>query len=294
VNVTPLRIEGRTNTTADVTAENLEATFTRGYTPLAAAKEPRSKPVSIVGAGPSLAWTYKDLVGDVFACNSAHDFLLGKGIIPAYTMIWDAHPIMHGMIERPHKDVKYLIASRCHPSVFEKLKDYDVTVWHALGSEQVDKMLMKHQKVEPMIAGGCASVTRAMYVAATIGYTKEQHLFGVDSSHSEGKSHVAAVHSTTNEIQLRVCGKWFTVSPWMALQANDFKIIAPMMQGNGVRIVVHGTGLIPFVATFLGIETADIKVGVFEKHIERPLHQLRALFDVIRSTPLHGGSYVGI
>lgn len=291
----PLVIKGMNNTTEDVVNGNLEATFMRGYKPF----QPEGNyqgPVSIVGAGPSLSWTYKDIVGDVIACNSAHDFLISKGIIPKYAMIWDSHPIMGGVIDKPHKDVKYLIASRCHPSVFEKFKDSDVTVWHALGSEEVEKFLVKYNRMEPMIAGGSAAVTRSMYLAACLGYFKEQHLFGVDSCHSEGKTHVAGSISKTDEMPIRVCGKWFKIAPWMALQAGDFKIIGPGMKSQGIRIVVHGTGLIPYTATFMGIETPDIKLSFYEKHIRRPIHSVLALWALIQSSDhqLLGGANAGI
>lgn len=291
----PLVIKGVNNTTEEVVNGNLDATFLRGYKPLLPVLEDRG-PVSIVGAGPSLSWTYKDLIGDVLACNSAHDFLIGKGIIPEYTMIWDSHPIMGGVIDKPHKDVKYLIASRCHQSVFEKFKDFDVSVWHALGAEEVEKYLVKYQRNEPMIAGGSAAVTRGMFVAATMGYFKEQHLFGVDSCYAEGASHVAGTISKNDEMKIRVCGKWFSVAPWMALQAGDFKVIAPIMQSKGARIVVHGTGLIPYTATFLNVETPDIKLSVYEKYLRRPVHSLLALYEVLRNTqpPLHGGFYAGV
>lgn len=282
------------NTAEDIVHQNLEATFARGYTPFVAAQKQTEKPVSIVGAGSSLASTYKDIVGDVIACNSAQDFLIGKDIIPKYTMLWDANPILGRVITRPHKDVHYLVASRCHPSVFEKLKDCNVTVWHALGGENVEKYLIERNRNEPMIAGGSSGVTRALFLAGSMGYTKEMHLFGVCDA-SDGKTtHIMGSVAKQTFIDLRCCGKWWKVAPWMAMQAADFKILAPLMRGNGVRLVVHGQGFLPYTATFLGIETPDIKIGFYEKNIRRPIHSVLALYDSLRSTPLHGGSYAGI
>ena len=247
-----------------------------------------------MGAGPSLSSTYQDLVGDVIACNSAHDFLIGKGIIPKYAMIWDAHPIMEKIIT-PHKDVHYLIASRCHPSVFERFKDFNVTVWHAMaGDSEVEKLLSKHGRMEAMVAGGSSSVTRATYLAGAMGYTKEMHLFGIDSCCAAGETHVNGSAITQKQMNLRVCGKWFTVAPWMAMQAGDFKILAPILKNMGHRIVVHGTGLIPYVATFMDVETPDIKVSLYEK-IRREIHGAILLFLEVKNSPqLLGGSNAGI
>lgn len=288
----PLVMYGVNNTTEDVVDGNLVATFERGYQPFQVATQYRG-PVSIVGSGPSIAWTYKRLVGDVIACNSAHDFLIEHGVIPKYTMIWDANPVMDKIIKKPHKDVTYLIASRCHPSVFEKLAGYNVLVWHALGgSTKVQELLVQHKRNEPLIAGGSTSVTRATHVAGSLGYTREMHLFGIDSCYSEGKTHVTDSIVAQQKMNLRVCGKWFTVAPWMAMQAGDFKMLAPMMKSHGIRLIVHGTGLIPYVATFLDCETPDIRVSVFER-MRREVHALGLLFLELRNSPqLLGGSNV--
>lgn len=289
--VSPLVIMGMNNTTDEVVMGNLEATFARGYTPFVEVKEYRG-PVSIVGSGPSISWTYQDIVGDVIACNSAHDFLISKGVIPKYAMVWDAHPVMGNIIKTPQKDVIYLIASRCHPSVFETLRGFNVVVWHALGGDSVEQLLIKRNKMEPIIAGGSSSVTRATHVAGALGYTKEMHLFGVDSSYAQTESHVngSIAESGPNKMQLRVCGTWFTVAPWMALQAGDFKVLAPLLKGNGVRLVVHGTGLIPYISTFMDVETPDIKLSWYETHIRRPIHSVLSLYAYLVSPQLLGGS----
>ncbi len=284
------------NTAEDIVHQNLEATFARGYTPFQASVEKKIEtPVSIVGAGSSLSITYKDIVGDVMTCNSAHDFLIGKGIIPKYAMIWDANPIMGGMIKAPHKDVTYLIASRCHPSVFEILKDYKVLVWHALGGENVESYLIKRQLNEPMIAGGSSGVTRAMYLAASMGYAKGMHLFGVCDAGDGKTTHVMGSLATQKFIDIRVCGKWWKLAPWMAMQAADFKTLAPIMKANGINLIVHGKGFFPYCSTFLGVETPDIQINWYERNIRRPIHSVLALHAFLRSNiQLLGGSHAGI
>lgn len=287
--VKPLVIVGMTNTTEDVITANLKATFERGYKPFVEVKKYQG-PVSIVGAGPSLSWTYKDIVGDVLACNSAHDFLIGKGIIPKYAMLWDAHPKMNRVIKQPHKDVTYLIASRCHPCVFEQFEGFNVIVWHAMGGDCIEQLLIERNRMEPIIAGGSSSVTRATHVAGAMGYTKEMHLFGVDSCYRNEDSHVGGSVAILEKIKLRVCGKWFQVAPWMAMQAGDFKMLAPLLKGNGVKLVVHGTGLIPYISTFMDVETPDIKLSWYEKKIRRPIHSVLSLYTLLVAPQLLGGS----
>ena len=291
----PVSFRGVANTPDDSVDKNLVATFARGYKSFTHLQDSaKGGTVSIVGSGPSLARTYKDLVGDVMACNSAHDFLIEHGVIPKYAMIWDAHPIIAKFLTKPHKGVKYLIASRCDPSVFAALEGYDVTVWHALGGgESLENLLIEHNRMEAMIGGGSAGVTRGMYVLGAMGYT-DMHLFGVDCCYDEGETHVTGSVIDQQKLRLRVCGKWFLLAPWMAMQAGDFKTLIPGMQKRCARIVVHGTGLIPYIATFLNCETPDVKVSIFEK-ARRELHALILLFRDIKNSPqLLGGSNAGI
>lgn len=291
----PLMMQSVLNTAQEIVQENLDATFKRGYTPFVPAETKNENPVSLVGAGSSLASTYKDIVGDIMTCNSAHDFLIGKGIIPKYAMFWDANPIMADIIKAPHKDVIYLVASRCHPSLFEKLKGCDVRVWHAMGGEDVEKFLIKHQKREAMIAGGSSGVTRALFLAGVMGYS-EMHLFGVCDANDGKTTHVIGSLAKQTIIDIRVCGKWWKLAPWMAMQAADFKTLAPILKANGVRLLVHGKGFLPYTATFLGVETPDIKVSFYERYIRRQIHAVLALYTMLRTVNprLLGGINAGI
>jgi len=287
----PLVMVGVNNTTDDIISGNLVDTFNRAYTPMQYSEQSNGKPVSVVGAGSSLSWSYKDIVGDVIACNSAHDFLISKGVIPKYAMIWDAHPIMKDIIKTPHKDVIYLVASRCHSSVFEKLRGYNVQVWHALGGDGIEGHLQKAGRREPMIAGGSSSVMRAIYVAATLGYRTEMHLFGVCDENDGKQTHVIGSLVEQKFMKIRICGRWFNTTSWIAMQAGDAKAIFPILQQLGIRLIVHGKGLLPYCATFMkGVETPDIKVTLYEK-LRRELHALILLYLEFRKTPNYIGGF---
>lgn len=219
-------------------------------------------PFSVVGFGPSLKDTWQDLQGIVMACNGALAFLLERGIVPKYAMFFDADPIMERFVV-PHPDVTYLVASRCHPSIFEKLRDCNVVTWHVLcgeGGEPIDELLTEHNKAEPMICGGTAAVTRGMHLADCLMQQisgREIHLFGVDSSFEGEFTHAKKSIVPEREIQLWCEGRWFRTTPWLCGQAEDFKILAPVLRDGGVRLVVHGTGLVPHIARAWGYEAPD-------------------------------------
>jgi hypothetical protein len=190
----------------------------------------------------------------IIACNAACQFLLERGVVPQYMFCFDADPLMLEFVT-PHPEITYLMGSRCPPQAFELLKDCKVVVWHAGGDSNIEKLLNKHGKMEPMVAGGTAAVTRSMMLAQAFGWT-EIHLWGCDSSYSESDTHIRK--STTNEIGLSVMvnGKEFMCSPWMCQQAEDFKILSnPLRDQYNIDLHVHGDGLIPHIAYSMYFKT---------------------------------------
>lgn len=230
--------------------KNIEATLKRGYTPFNDML--RSTKVSIVGSGPSLKRTLKSVCGDVFACNAAHDFLVSNGIVPRYGMLWDADKVVTKFVT-PRADVTYLLASRCHPDVFKQFEGFKTVVWHAGGDKHVEECIEESGRFEPFINGGSAAVTRSLFMCYAMGYS-EMHLFGADSSCEEEETHIRKSVVPEKLMDIYCHGKWFKTTAWLAVQAEDFKLLAPSLRGAGVKIVVHGDGLIPHIASALEFE----------------------------------------
>ena len=89
----------------------------------------------------------------------------------------------------PHPDITYLVASRCHPDVFKRLEGCKIIVWHAGGDHNINDLLCERKLNEPMVNGGSAGVTRAMFLVNCLGYT-DQHIFGADSSYTGDDTHI--------------------------------------------------------------------------------------------------------
>ena len=252
-----LRLETHLANTDDDIDRNIEHALTRkvrGFQELVGKK---SGAVSIVGSGPSLKDTWhriEDVGGDIIACNAANQFLLERGIVPDYVMFFDADPLMLEFIT-PHEDITYLVASRCPPKAFDMLKDCNVVCWHAAGDAHIAEILTKNGRQEPMVAGGTAAVTRAMVLAEPMGY-REVHIWGGDSSFNDaGDTHIRQSTTVEKRMQIMCNGRVFWCAPWMAQQAEDFKILAPPLRdAYGMKIVVHGDGLIPHLAKTLGFD----------------------------------------
>ena len=261
----PLFIKGILANTNEEIDANIEAALKRDYIPFNKIMGMKSGAVAIVGSGPSLKSNWRKLLnfnGDILACNSAFGFLLDKGIVPKYMMCFDADKLMLAFM-RVHKDVTYLLASRCPPDAFEMVKDCKIVCWHAGGDEHLEDLLVKHDKEEPMVLGGSAAVTRSLYVAITMGY-REVHMYGVDSSFEGMNTHISQSRTEERHLPVRVNDKLFITSPWLAQQAEDFKILVPLMQKiNRAKVIVHGTGLIPYIAKIMGLKTDETFLGKF-------------------------------
>lgn len=150
----------------------------------------RDDPVAIVCFGPSLNDTWEQIRDFKFimTCSGAHKFLIDHGIIPTWHAEVDPREHKVKLVAQPHKDVEYLIASTCHPKLFEHLKDYNVKLWHVFDPEDEGMRALPHG--EWALTGGCGVGLRAMALARFMGFTN-QHVFGMDGSDGKSGRHAA-------------------------------------------------------------------------------------------------------
>lgn len=235
---------------------NVTATIERGYRPINEYLCPElggrgywSGTMSICGAGPSLRDTYQELQGAILACNSALGYMLGQGIVPNFAMIWDASPLCE-QFAIPHPDITYLLGARCHPSVFKRLHGCKIIAWHAGGDHNIIEFLKEREIREPLINGGSAAVTRALYLAFAMGF-RDLHLFGADSSYRDNDTHVNGSLVPEKDITIWLGNhegnRSFRTTPEFCAQVEEFKNIYPHFLSMGCDIQVHGTGLLPHV-----------------------------------------------
>ena len=252
----PLTMKGvLANSEKDIT-RNIEHALGLDYIRFNDLLGSKSGAVAIVGSGPSLKANWhelKEFKGDILACNAACQFLLERGITPTYMFCFDADPLVLKFL-KPHKDITYLMASRCPPEAFELIKDCKISVWHAAGDERIREILETKQINEPMVTGGSAAVTRAMMLALPMGYTNV-HVYGGDSSFAEGDTHIGESTTTERRMAVKCNGRVFETAPWMTLQVNDLEKLAPVIRYCGATMHFHGDGLLQHVARNLGFRT---------------------------------------
>lgn len=251
----PLQIgHGLANTHEDI-SRNIQSALDRNLPRYMSLVGKEKGTVSIVGSGPSLKRNWKKLKklgGDIIACNAAYQFLLGKGIVPKYMMCFDADPLMLEFIT-PNPDTTFLIASRCPPKAFDILRLCNVVCWHAAGDRDIESLLQQSGRFDdPMVIGGTAATTRGMLIAQTLGYT-DVHMWGADASFEKGQTHIRKSTTDEKRMFINMAGRVFETAPWMTQMVKDFELLAPALRDlYGVKITVHGDGLLPQAAVSMG------------------------------------------
>lgn len=230
---------------------NVAATIARGYSPILPHLMSASGEVAVCGAGPSLREHARELRGEVFAINSAIGYLLGEGIVPRWAMIWDCAELCREFAV-PHPDVTYLVASRCHPAVFERLKDCRVLVWHACGDHNILEYLEEHGIMEPLVNGGTTGITRGIYLAYALGY-RHLNLYGADSCYVGSDTHVGGASLVyEHHLPVIINGRWFDSTAQWAAQVEEMKIMYPMFRAyGGATMTVYGDGMLAWVMSIM-------------------------------------------
>lgn len=151
----------------------------------------RTEPIAIVGFGPSLNDTWEDIqkFRYVMSCSGSHKFLLERGIIPTWHVEVDPREHKVELLGPPHHDVEYLIASCCHPKVFDHLFGMNVKLWHVFSADDESMRLLP--RGEWALTGGSNVGLRALTIARFLGF-KDFHIFGMDGSSGESGKHAAA------------------------------------------------------------------------------------------------------
>lgn len=173
--------------------ENMRSALSRGL-PEIKFCAPRGYTLAIASGGPSLQDTYTQLEGHIAAVNGSLGFLLDRGIVPEFCGVLDANPHMADIVVADPR-VRYLVASNCHPTLFDKLLGAGCRVWlwhttgRSLGTPEADDVLRKARPDTWIsVYGGSTIGLRLVNLGHVLGYRKF-HLHGMDSSFRDDKTH---------------------------------------------------------------------------------------------------------
>jgi hypothetical protein len=195
----------------------------------------------ICGSGPSLRkdieWIRRmHLQGAVIgAVNTAHDFLFDNGIPVDIMYLTDSRQWV-GDYFTPREETEYLVGSYCDQNVFDKLKDFKVSVVHNYQGDDNPDILADLCEIDPshLIGGGSTTGLRFLRLAnPNYMWFTETVLAGFDSCYSGDDLHVEAkkknvkieamkitVGLSDPETRLKLIHRYVTNSP-MFVQLED-------------------------------------------------------------------------
>lgn len=241
----PLKITGKCVAEDDILFANMDAAIARGYPQVTEAHPVKTGAILLVASAPSvkgqleLIKKMKAAGSPIVAIKGAHDWLIENGVTPDYALAID--PQEHRIaFYKPQPSVHYMIASQCHPAMFDNLDGYQVTLWHPYVKKGQDR-----PKKSMLIGGGTTSGLRAISLFYVLGY-RQFELFGFDSCNYGELLRVNGDGLKDGdkliEVKIDPDGETFNCNMSMALQAEHFQTYydyLPDATFNG-----HGRGLI--------------------------------------------------
>ncbi len=244
-----VKIEALCNTPDEVIFAQVSINAQRDI-PWVASSPTGEVPCLIVGGGPSLGKTLPlvkqmaDAGCPVFALNGAAKYLTAHDI-PCWQVVID--PREQNIDFLDDKAAGHILASQCHPALFERGKN--VLGFHVAMEGIGDHI--KEGAHATLIGGGITSGLTALALVYTLGY-RQIHLHGYDSSDADdGAAHAYAQGETRAEKKRLDCmfkGKHYRCSFAMYKQAEEFEKFSRMLADLDAVIHVHGEGLLPAIA----------------------------------------------
>jgi len=240
---------GTLNVTDDLLRENIRHNCKQGWTQVVPHPQ-NNMEVMILGGGPSLNDFADDIIQKrkegvkLITLNGTYNWCLDRGLKPSAQIIVDARDFNARFTKPVVDECKYLIASQCHPSVFEGLPKDRTFIWHAM-SDLTDEVVRENLEAYWPIPGGSTVLLRALPLLRMLGFYKF-HVYGCDSCLTNGAHH--SFEQKENEGQVVVPmllegGQIFYCHPWMAAQARQFVTLIQKI-GETFDMCVYGNGLL--------------------------------------------------
>jgi 2-polyprenyl-3-methyl-5-hydroxy-6-metoxy-1,4-benzoquinol methylase len=218
--------------------------------------------VVLLGGGPSLADSAAAIHGHQAAgaklvtLNGAYHWAREQGLWPVTQILVDARPFNARFTKPVDPRCLYLLASQCHPSVFEGLPRERTYLYHTLSALVGDLCDAQYGPGgwHP-VPGGSTVLLRAIPLLRMLGYQKF-HLYGCDSCLGPDQAHHAYAqpendHGLVLPVTATPGGRIFYAYPWMISQAQEFlDLIAKI--GDVIELAIYGDGLLAYLLHMAG------------------------------------------
>lgn len=223
----------------------MQQALATGFSKLAPAAVPRAaQPLQIIGYGPSLLTTWRQISSDlpIMTLSGAHDFVLSRQLFPDYHADCDPRAHKAEFIRYPSMGTYYLMASCCHPCAWGYLQHRSCSIWHKVNGPETEQWLEENGERRPdrVLISGCSIGIASLALARALGYQRVR-LFGFDSSYSEdGDLRAGFSDAAIQPIQSFECGGiTYATTENMKRQALEFESAA-----EGLEYELIGDGLL--------------------------------------------------
>jgi uncharacterized Rossmann fold enzyme len=241
----PLQLHVKPAGTVEGIRANVQAALARNLPEMAPGIVAHDGTMVVVGSGPSMPEHVEEIRAErelgrpIFAVKGAHDFLCQHGMQPDLWLCVDPRDRAY-LLQEANDYTRYLISSRCDPSMFDALQGRNVCVVHTWAKEEH----CEEYNGKLLIGGGTTSGLRAITVSYVLGFRKIV-LYGFDSCLAKDKFTKRFTGEGVEPgklIDVIVDGKRFWCNGAMAQQANEFQQYYEAMPD--VKIEAKGDGLL--------------------------------------------------
>lgn len=223
---------------------------------------PNEHELAIVCGGPSLRDTFDDLrarVADgvlVCATNNSAKWLLERGITPNIHMMVDSREFMTRFVDPPILSCTYVLASQCHPSLFNALSGHPrAYICHVGGLASKTDAPAYYNGRYVMLNSGCTVGLASIWAMHLLGY-RALHVYGMDGCFAGDEHHAykqpendfnAGTEKMTGVYEWDALGRTWRGNVWMMKQAEDL-ILTTMFGGSAdLNIEFYGDGFIQHI-----------------------------------------------
>lgn len=182
-----------------------------------------------------------EVLVDTWALNGALRLFTDRSAAPTAWLACDPQALVGDFLSGALPvETTYLVASKCHPLVFDLLKDRKVQLWHvndqpAPGKRQVP----------------CAvSVTiSALLLAQRLGYRRIDVwgwdlCFGADGAHHAATGDLGIGEQVDIDVGEGADTMRFRSHPTWACEVTDASKVLPVLKWAGVDVVIHGMSML--------------------------------------------------
>lgn len=186
---------------------------------------------------------------DIMALNGALGLMRAQGLLPDLWAACDPQALVADFLgDDPSPYVRYLLATKCHPDVFARLRERNVRLWHCGDTPAPVGFTAVRQ--------GSSITLTALHLARLMGY-RDLHVWGWDCCVLDGAHHAHASAPPPDLVTLDIRTSldapagvpFLTTYTWAAETEQALGHIAELAQW-GVTVTVHGPGMVAAALDF--------------------------------------------